>query len=58
MSELILHCGGEPIDLNGLREIPMPMETPSYKPVSHFDMAMNLKEVADQLLPFYCGWFG
>ena len=47
---LLLHCGGEHVDLNQLKEIPLPAETSSYKPVSHFDLAFNLAEVAGGLL--------
>ncbi len=47
---LLLHCGGQMVDLNQLREIPLPDETTSYKPVSHFDLAFNLAEVARGLL--------
>jgi hypothetical protein len=47
---LLMHCGGEHVDLNQLKEIPLPDETASYKPVAHYDLALNLAEVASGLL--------
>ena len=47
---LLLHCGGQHVELNDLQTIPLPEETPSYKPVSHFDLALNLADVAINLL--------
>ena len=47
---LLLHCGGEHAELNDLRAIPLPQETTSYKPVSHYDLALNLAELASGLL--------
>ncbi len=39
------------VQLNELREIPLPEETESYKPVPHYDLAVNLGKVANDLLP-------
>ena len=50
MGNLLLHCGGQHVNLNELSIIPLPEETPSYKPVSHYDLAFNLAEVATSLL--------
>jgi len=50
---LLLHCGGEETSLYDLRLIPLPKETDTYKPVSHYDLAVNLGEVATGMLPEY-----
>ncbi len=47
---LLLHCGGEACSLQDLAAIPLPKETRSYKPVSHYDLAVNLARVAGELL--------
>jgi len=47
---LLLHCGGKHATLNELANVPLPVETHSYKPVSHYDLAINLAEVAGSLL--------
>jgi len=48
---LLLQCGGEEASLADLRSIPLPKETTTYKPVSHYDLAVNLAEVARGMLP-------
>ena len=53
MSDLLMHCGGDHVDLDDLREIPLPEETDSYKPVSHYDLAVNLGDVSQGLLKDY-----
>lgn len=50
---LLLHCGGEHVDLTDLQAIPMPQETQSYKPVGHYDLALNLAEIASGMLNDY-----
>jgi hypothetical protein len=50
---LLLHCGGEETSLYDLRSIPLPKETDTYKPVGHYDLAVNLAEVATGMLPEY-----
>jgi len=50
---LLMHCGGQSADLNDLRMVPLPDETDTYKPVSHYDLAMNLAEVSQGLLKDY-----
>jgi len=47
---LLMHSGGQLVDLNQLKEIPLPETTASYKPVSHYDLALNLAELASGLL--------
>lgn len=47
---LLLHCGGKNSTLNELADVPLPIETDTYKPVSHYDLAMNLADVAGGLL--------
>jgi len=50
---LLMHCGGDHVDLNDLREVPLPEETDSYKPVSHYRLSMNLGDVSQGLLKDY-----
>ncbi|MBT4944967.1 MAG: DUF932 domain-containing protein [Candidatus Marinimicrobia bacterium] len=50
MNELLLHKGGEYCTLNDLRDVPLPPETRTYRPVSHYDLAKNLAEVSGGLL--------
>jgi len=38
------------VGLDDLRNIPLPEETDTYKPVSHYDLAMNLADVSSDLL--------
>jgi hypothetical protein len=53
-SQLLMHTAeGKYATLEELREIPMPEETPTYKPVSHYDLATNLAEVSGTLLRDY-----
>jgi len=47
---LLLHQGGQECSLEDLRDIPLPIETRSYKPVSHYDLALNIARVAEDLL--------
>ncbi len=52
--ELLMHTsGGDYCTLDDLRNIPLPKETSTYKPVSHFDLAKNLAEVSGTLLRDY-----
>jgi hypothetical protein len=52
--ELLMHTSdGKYATLEELREIPVPEETPTYKPVSHYDLAKNLAEVSGTLLRDY-----
>ncbi len=52
--ELLMHTtDGKYVSLDELREIPIPEETPTYKPVSHYDLAKNLAEVSRTLLRDY-----
>ncbi|MBC8551756.1 MAG: hypothetical protein ISR95_03470 [Candidatus Marinimicrobia bacterium] len=50
---LIMHKGGDYCSLDDLRMIPLPNETRTYKPVSHYDLAVNLGEVSGGLLRGY-----
>jgi hypothetical protein len=53
-SQLLMHTsGGEYCTLDDLRNIPLPEETPTYKPVSHYDLATNLAKVSATLLRDY-----
>ena len=51
---LLMHtAGGDYCSLEDLRNIPLPEETPTYKPVSHYDLATNLAKVSGTLLRDY-----
>ena len=53
-SQLLMHTSGsEYCTLDDLRNIPLPEETPTYKPVSHYDLATNLAKVSATLLRDY-----
>lgn len=61
MSKLFLHCGAEEATLDQVRNIPVPEETQTYKPVSHFDLIQNIVRVGDKLLTgheFHHGQYG
>ena len=52
--ELLMHtAGGKYATLEELREIAVPEETATYKPVSHYDLSKNLAEVSGTLLRDY-----
>ena len=53
MTQLLLHAGGDYCTLDDLRHIPLPAETQTYKPVSHYDLATNLAEVSGSMLVDY-----
>ena len=54
MTQLLMHTSsGKYATLKELYEIPVPVETPTYKPVSHYDLAKNLVEVSGTLLKDY-----
>ena len=50
MSKLTLHCGAELVELNSLKNIPLPEETRTYKPVPHYDLVMNTMNSGDIFL--------
>lgn len=50
---LIMHNSGRYVSLDDLRQVSMPEETDTYKPVSHYDLAVNLGEVSQGLLRDY-----
>jgi len=47
---MILHCGGTPVDYDGLRNIELPEETETYKPIAHHDLAVNAIKIGNDLL--------
>lgn len=51
--KLMLHRGAVQVGYEDLKEIPLPEETNSYKPVSHTDLVNNIQSVASRLLPNY-----
>ena len=50
MSKLTLHCGAELVELNALKNIRLPEETRTYKPVPHYDLVMNTMQSGDIFL--------
>ena len=50
MNQMLLHCGGQSASLPDLMSVPLPKETNSYKPVAHADLAMNLIDIAGNVL--------
>ena len=48
---MLLHSGGQECSMQDLKDIPMPAETRSFKPVSHYDLSLNIAKVAGDLLP-------
>ena len=50
MSELVLHCGAQEVLLSDLNKVPLPEETRTYKPVSHFDLVKNTADMGDMFL--------
>ena len=50
MSSLLMHAGGEYVTLDDLRAVPIPEETETYKPVNHWDLAVNLQKASQTLL--------
>jgi len=54
MSQLLVHTkGANYVQLEDLKSVPLPEETESYTPVSHYDLAMNLAEISQDLLKDY-----
>ncbi len=53
MSNLLMHSGGQYVDLNDLQNVSLPEETRTYKPVSHYDLALNLADISKGLLRDY-----
>lgn len=49
-NKLMLHCGGKPVAFEDLDHIPVPEETSTYKPISHYDLARQVKTVGQDLL--------
>ena len=50
MNQMLLHCGGQSASLPDLMSVPLPKETNSYKPVAHADLAINLIDIASNVL--------
>ena len=50
---MMLHCGGEPCNLEDLKTFKLPEETDTYNPLSHFDFADNVQNIAKDLWSGY-----
>ena len=50
MNDLTLHCGAQKVLLSDLSKVPLPKETRTYKPVSHFDLVANTTSMGDMFL--------
>lgn len=53
MSKLMLHCGGKPATKEELDLVPLPSETATYKPVSHFALTERVLSISQDLLKGY-----
>lgn len=49
-STLMLHCGGEPATLEEIAAVPAPQETDTYKPLLHYDLALNTMRVGEEMM--------
>jgi len=47
---LMLHCGAKTATLEQLAAVPLPEETPSYKPLPHYDLALNTMRIGQEML--------
>ena len=50
-STLFLHCGAREVSVESLRFLPVPEETRTYKPISHWDLVNTVKRVAEEKMP-------
>ena len=46
-------CGGEKVDIEGLRASPMPESTKTFHPVNYADIALNVAKITHDLIPDY-----
>lgn len=53
MSELILHRGAQEVEKEALDLVPMPEQTDSYVPVSHYELANTLTTIGQDILTDY-----
>ena len=51
MKGLMLHCGGQPATLTEIGNVPMPIETDTYKPVNHRKLIEVVREITLDTLP-------
>ena len=49
-STLMLHCGGQTATLEEIAAIPVPEETDTYKPLLHYDLAVNTMRVGEEMM--------
>jgi len=49
-STLMLHCGGESATLEDIAAVPAPSETDSYKPLLHYDLALNTMRIGEEMM--------
>ena len=49
-STLMLHCGGEPATLEEIAAVPAPNETDTYKPLLHYDLALNTMRIGEEMM--------
>lgn len=53
MADLLLHRGGQLVPKEDLRLIPLPPQTDSYQPVSHYNLANSFLTIGQDLLKDY-----
>lgn len=49
-STLMLHCGGQTATLEEIAAIPVPEETDTYKPLLHYDLALNTMRIGEEMM--------
>lgn len=49
-STLVLHRGGTAATLEEIAAVPVPQETGSYKPLPHYDLAINTLRIGEGML--------
>lgn len=53
MSKLLTQCGSNRVSLEQLLTVPEPQKTNTYQPLNHYDFAINIQQVASDLLSGY-----
>ncbi len=49
-STLMLHCGARTATLEDIAAVPVPEETESYKPLPHYDLALNTMRIGEDMM--------
>jgi len=49
-STLCLHCGAQAATLEDIAAVPVPVETDTYKPLPHYDLAVNTLRIGEEMM--------